>query len=107
MWNRNRATGRLSCVAAVLALVLLAGCGQTIPPKLEVRDPASGRTYQTYKPWGQVEKGVGYGFTDIETGRRVTLTNYEIRTVEGEKTVSPDSPEAQAFETAKERGGVK
>ena len=91
----------------ILAAGLLAGCGTNIPPKLEVRDPGSGRTYQTYKPWGQVEKGVGYEFTDIETGRRVTLTNYELKTLEAEKTVSGDSPEAQEYAKAKERGGVK
>jgi hypothetical protein len=95
--------GLLSCGA----LALLVGCGTSIPPKLEVRDPGSGRTYQTYKPWGQVEKGVGYEFTDIDTGRRITLTNYEIKTLEAKKSVPGDSPEAEAFARAKERGGVK
>ena len=38
----------------------VAGCGgTTIPPKLGVRDVASGRTYTTYAPWGEVEKGRG------------------------------------------------
>jgi hypothetical protein len=97
-WNR--------LVPSVMVVGVLAGCGTNIPPKLEVRDPGSGRTYQTYQPWGQVEKGVGYGFTDIETGRRVTLTNYEITTLEAKKTVPADSPEAQAFKSAKQRGGL-
>jgi hypothetical protein len=84
-----------------------AGCGVTIPPKLEVRDVSSGRTYQTYQPWGEVEKGVGYQFTDIETGRRINLQNYELRTLEGKKSVPGDSAEARAYATAKDRGGVK
>jgi hypothetical protein len=88
-------------------LLAAAGCGTNIPPKLEVRDPNSGRSYQTYQSWGQVEKGVGYGFTDIETGSRITLTNYEIRTIEPKKTVPGDSAEAKAFELAKARGGIK
>jgi hypothetical protein len=88
-------------------LPALSGCGTSIPPRLQVRDPGSGRTYETYQPWGHVEKGVGYGFTDIETGRRVTLTNYELRTLEEKKTVPGDSPEAKAFAEAKVRGGVK
>ena len=79
---------RLSAFVAGSGLSVLllaaAGCGTNIPPKLEVRDPNSGRSYQTYQSWGQVEKGVGYGFTDIETGSRITLTNYEIRTIEPE-----------------------
>ena len=41
------------------------GCATNIPPKLQVRDVGSGRTYTTYQPWGTVEKGVGYGFTEI------------------------------------------
>ena len=89
------------------AAMLLVGCSTNIPPRLEVRDVSSGRTYQTYKPWGEVEKGIGYSFTDIETGRKITLTNYELRTLEGQKSVSNDSPEAQAYKTAKVRGGVK
>lgn len=91
----------------ILATAILTGCATNIPPKLEVRDPGSGRTYQTYKPWGQVEKGVGYQFTDLETGRKITLTNYEIKTLETEKSVPGDSPEAEAYTQAKERGGVK
>jgi hypothetical protein len=86
---------------------LLCGCGTTIPPRLQVRDVGSGRTYTTYQPWGQVEKGIGYGFTDAETGRHITLTNYEITTLEGQKSVPGDSAEAKAYEAAKERGGVK
>jgi hypothetical protein len=89
------------------AALAVSGCATNIPPKLEVRDVSSGRTYQTYQPWGQVEKGVGYGFTDAETGRKIMLTNYEIRTLEAEKSVAPDSPEAKSFEAAKARGGVK
>src|SRR4051794_27517034 len=88
-------------VLGVLA-VAAAGCGAAIPPKLQVRDVASGRTYTTYQPWGAVTKGVGYEFTDIETGKRITLTNYELSTVEGAKTVAPDSPEAKQFVAARE-----
>jgi hypothetical protein len=93
--------------AAMLTSTVLVGCGVTIPPKLEVRDVSSGRTYQTYQPWGQVEKGIGYSFTDVETGRRVTLTNYELRTLESQKNVPGDSTDARAFEEAKVRGGLK
>src|SRR3954471_5949409 len=75
--------------------VALAGCAATIPPKLQVRDTASGRTYTTYQPWGKVTKGVGYEFTDVETGNRLTLTNYEIKTIEGQKSVPGDSAEAK------------
>jgi hypothetical protein len=94
--------------AALIALPLLVvGCGVSIPPKLEVRDVSSGRTYQTYQPWGEVEKGVGYQFTDIETGRRINLQNYELRTLEGKKSVPGGSAEAQAYASAKTRGGVR
>ena len=65
----------LSAALAGITLVTTAGCGTAIPPKLEVRDVSSGRTYTTYQPWGEVEKGVGYQFTDVETGRRINLTN--------------------------------
>jgi hypothetical protein len=102
----RRLLSSLLC-SGVLAL-FAAGCGGVnVPPKLEVRDVNSGRTYTTYKPWGEVEKGVGYGFTDIETGKRITLTNYELTTLEGEKSVAGDSAEAKAFEEAKARGGIK
>src|SRR5690349_5277438 len=94
-------------IALLPAALALAGCATQIPPRLEVRDVSSGRTYQTYKPWGQVEKGIGYGFTDIESGRKITLTNYEVRTLEDQKSVSPESPDAKSFEAAKARGGVK
>lgn len=93
-------------VGGALAL-MLAGCATTIPPKLQVRDTTSGRTYTTYQPWGKVTKGVGYDFTDIDTGNRITLTNYEIKTLEGKKDVPGDSAEAQAFKEQKTRGGVK
>jgi hypothetical protein len=94
--------------AIVLAGLLgLSGCGTTIPPKLEVRDVGSGRTYTTYQPWGEVEKGTGYQFTDIETGKRITLTNYELKTLEAQKSVSNESAEAKQFNDAKARGGVK
>jgi hypothetical protein len=96
----------IALVPLIAALTMLAGCGVNIPPKLEVRDVSSGRTYTTYQPWGQVEKGVGYSFTDIDTGRRINLTNYELRTVESGKSVSGDSAEAKAFDMAKARGGV-
>jgi hypothetical protein len=89
------------------AASLLAGCSTKIPSLLEVREVGSGRTYTTYQPWGRVTKGVGYEFTDVETGRRVTLNNYEVRTLEGAKKVSRESPEARSFEQAKARGGVK
>ena len=91
----------------VIVLAIVAGCGTSIPPRLEVKDPASGRTYQTYQPWGHVEKGVGYTFTDVQTGKMVTLTNYEIKTLETKKTVPSDSPDAKAYKEAKARGGVK
>ena len=105
MTRMVRGIGWLS--GSVLAFALVSGCGTKIPPKLQVRDVGSGRTYTTYEPWGEVEKGVGYEFTDIETGNRINLTNYELKTVEGEKTVSGDSAEARDFKEAKARGGVK
>jgi len=103
---RIRTTLLLAILTPVLSL-LVAGCSQEIPPKLEVRDVSSGRTYNTYQPWGEVTKGVGYEFTDIETGKRVTLTNYELRTLETKKSVPGDSPDAKAFNEANARGGVK
>lgn len=96
----------LSLLVAMLALFIV-GCGVNIPPRLEVRDVGSGKIYTTYQPWGQVEKGVGYTFSDAETGRKVTLTNYELRTVEDQKNVSGDSIDAKNFEAAKARAGVK
>jgi hypothetical protein len=83
-----------------------AGCTTDIPPRLQVRDVSSGRTYTTYQPWGEVTKGTGYEFTDIETGKHVTLTNYEISTLEGKKAVPNDSVDAKNFQAAKTRGGV-
>ena len=104
---KSRSIVFITLPAALLAL-LLTGCGgTTIPPKLQVRDVSSGRTYTTYQPWGKVEKGVGYEFTDAETGSRINLTNYELKTVEGQKSVPGDSAEAKAYEEAKARGGVK
>ena len=94
-------------IAVGTVALALAGCGATIPARLQVRDVASGRTYTTYEPWGKVTKGVGYDFTDIESGNRITLTNYELSTLEGSKTVSGDSVEAKSFAEAKARGGVK
>ena len=100
-----RITMRPLAVATIALCVC--GCATSIPAKLEVRDVSSGRMYTTYKPWGEVTKGVGYEFTDIETGNRITLTNYEVSTVETEKSVPNDSPDARAFADAKKRGGVK
>ena len=93
--------------AAALSLAAVGCSGTTIPPKLGVRDVASGRSYTTYEPWGEVEKGVGYGFTEIDSGKRITLTNYELSTLEGKKSVPGDSADAAAFKEAKARGGVK
>lgn len=98
---------RRTTIAGGLGLTLfVAGCATDIPPKLEVRDVASGRTYTTYQPWGEVSKGVGYEFTDIETGKHITLTNYELKTLEGKKSVPNESSEAMNFKQAKVRGGV-
>ena len=105
MTRLDHMIGWLSGSALLLALV--GGCATKIPAKLEVRDVGSGRSYTTYQPWGEVTKGVGYEFTDIETGNRITLTNYELKTIEGERSVSGDSAEAKAFAEAKARGGVK
>ena len=100
---------RVICLSLLLAAVcfVAAGCGVDIPPKVEVRDVASSRTYMTYEPWGKVEKGIGYQFTDIDTGKRVTLTNYELKPVEGKKNVPGDSAEARAYNEAKARGGMQ
>lgn len=86
---------------------MLAGCATWIPAKVEVKDVGTGQTFTTYEPWGRVEKGVGYVFTDIESGRRITLTSYETKPLEKAKSVSPTGAEAKAFESAKARGGVK
>jgi hypothetical protein len=99
--------GAIRSVLFVTIVIGLVGCATTIPPKLEVRDTASGRTYSTYQPWGKITKGVGYEFTDIDTGKRITLTNYEIATIEGQKSVSGSSVEAKQFADQKARGGVK
>ena len=32
---------------------------------------ASGRTYATYEPWGEVQKGVGYEFTDTSYASQI------------------------------------
>lgn len=96
-----------ACSLFVGLALAVTGCTTTIPPRIEVRDVSSGRMYNTYQPWGKVTKGVGYEFTDIETGSRVTLTNYEIRTLEAQKSVGTDTPEARAFKEAKARGGIQ
>ena len=93
-------------MSGVVALCVV-GCSTTIPAKLEVRDVTTGRTYQTYENWGVVTKGVGYAFTDIETGSHINLTAYEIKTLEGQKNVDPNSVDAKEFSAAKARGGVK
>jgi len=100
---------RRTCLALILGTLVLAavGCSTTIPPKLQVRDVASGRTYTTYQPWGEVTKGTGYSFTDSETGNHITLTNYELKTLEASHSVPSDSLEAKSYEAAKARGGVK
>ena len=99
--------GAIGSILFVATALVIAGCAKTIPPKLEVRDTASGRTYSTYQPWGKITKGVGYEFTDIDTGKRITLTNYEIATIEGQKSVPGGSVEAKQFDDQKARGGVK
>ena len=99
---------RRICFIVVSALLLgLCGCSTDIPPELQVKDVGSGRIYTTYQPWGDVTKGIGYSFVDIESGNHITLTNYELKTIEGEKKVPSDSVDAKAFKEAKKRGGVK
>ena len=100
---RNVLTGLL----AVCVMVALVGCSVKIPPKLQVRDVSTGKSYETYQPWGKVVKGAGYQFTDLETGKKITLTNYEVSTLEGEMKVPDKSPEAKAFKEAAARGGIK
>jgi len=97
----------LSLLCAGVIALSAAGCGISIPPKLQVRDNTSGRTYTTYEPWGVAERGVSYEFTDIETGQRIMVTNYDLKTLEDEKMVDEDSKEAKAFAAAKTRGGIK
>lgn len=93
-------------LAGVVGLCVV-GCSTTIPAKLEVRDTTGGRTYTTYQPWGKITKGVGYSFTDLESGKQITLTNYELKTLESEKTVPVESPEAKQFKNDKARVGAK
>jgi hypothetical protein len=88
-------------------MVAVVGCSTKIPPKLQVRDVSTGKSYETYQPWGKVVKGAGYQFTDAETGKKITLTNYEVSTIEGEKKVPDKSAEAKEFKEAMERGGIK
>jgi hypothetical protein len=102
-----RSVVRVIAVGTLTVGLFAGGCATTIPSKLQVRDVASGRTYTTYKPWGEVTKGVGYEFTDLESGNRITLTNYELSTIEGSKSVPGDSAEAKAYEEAKKRGGIE
>src|SRR5829696_5509611 len=97
----------VSVIAVGTLALVLTGCATSIPPKLQVRDVASGRTYTTYQPWGKVTKGIGYDFTDIDSGNRVTLQNYELSTLEGTKSVSGGSVEAKEYAAAQARGGVK
>ena len=98
---------RRTAAALIAAALFVGGCATEIPPKLEVRDVSSGRTYTTYQPWGKITKGVGYEFTDIDTGKHITLTNYELKTLESKKSVSNESAEASAYNQAKTRGGVE
>jgi len=96
-----------TAIAALFITLFVVGCATEIPPKLEVRDVSSGCTYTTYQPWGEVTKGVGYEFTDIDTGKHITLTNYELKTLEGKKSVPNESAEASSYTQAKTRGGVE
>jgi hypothetical protein len=77
----------LRCIPGGWRCCGVVGCATTDPAKLQVRDTASGRTYTTYEPWGQITQGVGYEFTDIDTGSRITLTNYELRTLKAKEKV--------------------
>ena len=97
----------LSGLLAVCVMIAVVGCSVKIPPKLQVRDVSTGKSYETYQPWGKVVKGAGYQFTDAETGKKITLTNYEVSTIESQKKVPADSAEAKEFKAAAERGGIK
>ena len=98
---------RQAAVAVVGLALFVGGCATEIPAKMEVTDVSSGKMYHTYEPWGREDKGVGYKFTDIETGKKITLTNYELKQVESKKSVSGDSAEAKAFKEAEARGDVR
>jgi hypothetical protein len=86
--------------------LFVGGCATEIPAKMQVTDVSSGKTYTTYEPWGKVDKGIGYKFTDIDTGKQITLTNYELKQVESKKSVPGDSPEATAYKQAQSRTGM-
>lgn len=94
-------------IVALACITFVAGCTTSIPAKLEVHDVASGRKYTTYQPWGKVTKGIGYEFTDIDSGNKITLTNYEVHTLDGPKSVPSDGMDAKSFNDAKTRGGVQ
>ena len=87
------------------AFLLVAGCGQNVPAKLEVKDVSSGKTYTTYADLTKEEKGIGYKLFDVTSSTSVTLTSYEVKTLEAEMTVDPKSAEALAYQTAKAKAG--
>lgn len=86
-----------------LVLVAVSGCTTEIPARIEVKDVVTGKTFKTYETWGRPISGVGYRFTDVESGDTVTLTNYELHTVESKKIVDAKSPEAKAYAVDKAR----
>lgn len=96
-----------AAIAIVGLTLFVGGCATEIPAKMEVTDVSSGKIYHTYQPWGEENKGIGYKFTDIETGKKITLTNYELKQVESKKSVPGDSAEAKAYKAAETRGDVR
>lgn len=96
---------KLTLAFVSTAFLFVAGCGQNVPAKLEVKDVSSGKTYTTYADLTKEEKGVGYKLYDIKSSASVTLTSYEIKTLEAEKTVDPKSPESLEYQAAKAKAG--
>src|SRR4029079_17299117 len=90
-----------------MALVLV-GCQTSIPPKIQVRDVDNGKTYTTYQTWGHVGAGrVGYEFTDLDTGKKISVPNYQLTEISEEKSVPKDSAEAKAYKEEAARMGIK
>ncbi len=91
----------LATIVCSTVLIAASGCTTDIPARVEVKDVTTGKTFNTYETWGRTVSGVGYRFTDVASGDTVTLTNYELHTLESKKTVDANSPEAKAFKADK------
>lgn len=87
--------GTRSGLFLILA-ALIAGCGVHVPPKYQVTDVSSGKTFTTYGTWGK-ENMLGYNFYDIDSGERIMLKSYQSKKISNGGFFPQGSPEAEEY----------